>query len=62
MLEKHMKKNNYNFINIRNAEIDDPRKLYYQADPHFNADGNILVANEIQRFIDSHSGWLAKKQ
>lgn len=60
MLEKHMKKSNYNFINIRSAEIDDPLKLYYKADPHFNAAGNRFVANEIQRVIDSHPGWFRK--
>ena len=61
MLQKHMKKSNYNFIDIRNAEIDDPLKLYYKVDPHFNAAGNRFVANEIQKFIDSHPDWFTRR-
>jgi len=61
MLEKHMKKNNYNFINIRKAKIDNPLELYYKTDPHFNPAGHNFVANEIQKFIDSNLDWCKQK-
>lgn len=62
MLEKHMKRSNYDFINIRSAKIDNPLKLYFKIDPHFNSAGHNFVANEIQKYIDSNPSWFRKKQ
>ena len=53
MLEKHMKGNNYDFINIHKSEIDNPLKLYYKTDRHFNPYGHQFVAKEIQKYIRS---------